>query len=259
MRYVGADIGYYNDIDNGAKLIEKYGGNLMQVFIKNNQVNNSEIKIIVHASYTINLCNDWDKYSWWILLLLNEIDAAIQLKSKYIVLHFGKSKNLDLNIAYNNMYTSLVYVCNKIKELDIIILLELPAGQGTEICSTLESLQLFYSKIKNKEFNKKIKICLDTCHVHASGYSLNSEYNINKYLKEFDDKIGLQNIKLIHLNDSKYEAGKKLDRHEALGLGTIGLNNLIYIYKFFILRKTPIILETPGLSYKKELKLLINI
>lgn len=263
MHYFGADIGLYDDLEKAQKEIIKYGGNMLQIFIlpKKNYDINLDVKVVVHSSYLNNMCKEWDKYSWWINNLENEIIKAERLKAN-IVLHFGKAMDLKIEDAYNNMYSALLYIHMKtIKYNSVRILLETPAGQGTEICSTLDTLAHFYNKIKNspnRGFRKRIKICVDTCHIFAAGHDISSIKKIDMYLEAFDKGIGIKHIKLIHLNDSKGILGCKVDRHIGLGQGYIGLDNLFYIYSFFKKLNVPIILETPNINYRTEINNFLN-
>lgn len=265
MHYFGADIGYYDDLITAQNEITKYGGNIIQIFILNNKKYNKiydtklKIKTVVHASYLNNLCKPWDKYSWWIKNLENEILKASQLNSIGIVLHFGKQMDLKIEEAYNNMYSALLYIHTKtIEHKNIIIMLETPANS---FCSNFDELVNFYNKIKNcnnKDFKKRIKLCVDTCHIYAAGYDITSIKKINDYFSMFENKIGLKYIKLIHLNDSKGICGSKLDRHMGIGQGYIGYENLLYIYRLFKNKNVPIILETPNINYRTEINNFLN-
>lgn len=270
MHYLGADIGYYDNLELASNIIKECGGNIIQIFTYPNKKylsmysdfrkNNSKIKVVIHASYTYNFCRPWDQYSWWINSFLYETKVAEILGVKYIVLHFGKQIGQTLEQSYNNMYTSLLFIHHKISNPEIQILLETPAGQGTEICYELETLAHFYNKIKsspNKSFKDRIKICVDTCHIYAAKYDLSSKDKINKYFSEFDKHIGIKNIKLVHLNDSKYKFGYRKDRHSGFKDGYIGIKNVLYIYAFIKKLGIPIILETPGESYKDEIPKLL--
>lgn len=266
--YLGADIGLYNNLKKAEDTIIKYKGNLIQIFIiplkKYKTIYDKfkfkNIKVVVHSSYLNNLCNNWDKYSWWIKNLEEEIKLSSKIGAESIVIHFGKRKNLTIQQAYNNMFTSLLYIHTITDKYKINLLLETSTGQGSEICSNLDELKYFYDKIKNsnnKSFKDRVKICIDTCHVFSAGYNLRGKDNIKSFLKLFDSKIGLNNVKLIHLNDSKVDMGSKVDRHASLGKGFIGIENINYLYEQFKKLNIPIILETPNDSYKKEIKNLL--
>ena len=107
----------------------------------------NKVNIIVHLSYTINIAQNWDEYSWWITQLIMEIKLASHIGAKIVVLHLGKKLDLDVKNAINNMYSALLYVLMQIKDLDIKILLETSSGQGSEMCITLDELSNFINNV----------------------------------------------------------------------------------------------------------------
>ena len=128
------------------------------------------------------------------------------------------------------------------------------AGKGTEVGVNFKELKTIIDKIENKD---KIGVCLDTCHINDAGYDLN---NIDSVLDEFDKIIGLNYLKCIHINDSKNEKGAHKDRHENIGYGTIGFNNLLKVIYHEKLDDIPKILETPYINdkapYKEEIEMI---
>ena len=157
------------------------------------------------------------------------------------------------------MYSSLLYVANKIKDIPIKILLETSSGQGSEMCIKLDDLAKFINKLllhKNINISNKFGICVDTCHIYSAGYDINTTNTVLKYIKEFDKYIGIKNIKLFHLNNSKTKIGSNIDRHDNLEDGTIKLEGLIEIIKFAFRLEIPIILETPNININNDLYLL---
>lgn len=255
--------------------VYKLGGRIIQLFVIIDNENKEFIKkykelniylkknnmiCVVHASYNINLSRNWNKYSFMIKQFIMEINMANTLGAIGIVVHLGKQLELSEAEAINNMYTSLLYVHDKTKHLNVNIFIETSTGQGSEICFKLEKLSHFYKKFsshKNKEIRKRFKLCIDTAHIFAAGYDITSKKNIKLFLDNFDKMIGLDNIELIHLNDSKNELGSKIDRHENLsGNGYIGKESLLYLFKKFNKLNIPIILETPNDNIKNDLKML---
>jgi len=225
---------------------------------KNIAIENKQ-NIIVHLSYTINTAQTWTEYSWWITQCIIEIKKAHQINARYVVLHLGKSLDIDLNIALNNMYSSLLYISNKLKDIPIMILLETSSGQGSEMCIKIDELSKFINKLlqnKNKNISEKFGICIDTCHIFNAGYNLDSSIDVENYLKEFDKSIGIKNIKLIHLNNSKTEFNSRLDRHDNLEYGKINLEGIKEIIKFAKKLEIPLILETPDIHIKEDIKFL---
>lgn len=216
----------------------------------------------VHGSYTINIAKSWSEYDWWIQQCINEIEiAANKLNAIVYVLHIGKQLKLSKEECYNNMYTSLLHIHDATKHLNIKILLETSSGQGSELCHKIEDLSYFYrkfSKHNNEKIRNRIKICLDTCHIFAAGYDINSKNNISIYLDNFNELVGLENIGLIHLNDSKQGLGSNKDRHENIGKGFIGKKSLKIIAEIFSNLNIPIVLETPDEKMKDDLNILIE-
>lgn len=263
-------------IKNMIKIVKKAGGNLIQIFIplrinenvhKNKLMKTREylkkkrMAIVIHSSYQHNLARNWDEHSWWLISLETEIISAYYLGAIGVVIHFGNQMSLSREEAYNNMYTSLIYIHNKTKKYKkVLILLETSTGQGTELCYKLEDLAYFYKKLSknpNREIRERIKLCVDTCHVFAAGYNLKSINNVKLFIETFEELIGLRHIKLIHLNDCKVDAGEKKDRHQNIGKGYIGYENLKYIFDYFRKLEVPIVLETPNHGFIKEIKMLL--
>ena len=256
MYSIGSHIESIEDIPKNA--------NIIQLF-KNEKIINTKnkniINKVVHASYSINLANSWDEYSWWIDLLIDEIIYAKNIDAQYIVVHLGKQLKLTKEEALNNMFTSLLYVHNETihKARDVKILLETSTGQGSELCYLLEDFAYFYKKISthnNFEFKNRFGLCVDTCHIFSAGYDITTTAKIKTFLKYFDDTIGIRYIKLIHLNDSKKELGAMVDRHANIGSGFIGKKALACFAKYFIKLNIPIILETPKQCHEKEINYL---
>jgi deoxyribonuclease-4 len=257
-------------LENETTIVRSGGGNLVQLFVNTttksqHKYNNYKkflernfLKCVVHASYTINCSQTWNKYSWWITQFILEIETAHKIGAIGIVVHLGKQLSLSSEEALNNMYTSLLHVHFKTKEYqDVKIFIETSSGQGSEMCYKLEDLAHFYRKIlthRNEKIKNRFGICVDTCHIFSAGYDIRNENTLKQYLDKFNELIGLEQIKLIHLNDSKNELGSRVDRHENLGTGHIGLKPLIKFAQHF--SHIPIILETPTIHILNDLKIL---
>lgn len=276
--YFGAHIGVSPDILEDVKHLKDSGGNLLQIMLTvqgyklidedkeplllrlKEYTDKNGMKIVVHSSYTHNLAREWDDHSWWIKTMELEIKYAHMLGAIGLVVHFGKSLELPISQAYNNMYTSIIHLHNITQQYGSVkILLETSTGQGSEMCYKLEDLAHFYRKFSsnsNSNVKDRVKLCIDTCHIFAAGYNIRSPDDAKRYLEEFDELIGLKYVRLIHLNDSRAGLGEKLDRHENIGKGKIGVSGLKYIFDYFSKADVPIILETPGCGYVKEIRLL---
>lgn len=197
--------------------------------------------VIIHAPYIINLANDKeDKFNFAVSFLRQELTRAETLGIDKIVLHPGSHIGLGEEKGLNNIINGLNLVLNE-KEGPIICL-ETMAGKGTELGKTFEQIKTIIDGVEN---NNRLMVCLDTCHLNDAGYDM-SEFD--KVLDEFDKTIGLDKIGCIHVNDSKNEKGAHKDRHENIGIGTIGFENLINIIYNERLENIPKILETPYIS-----------
>ncbi len=196
-------------------------------------------KVICHAPYIVNLANNLDeeKYKFSINFLKNEVARCEEMGIKFLVLHPGSSVGIDREIALNNIVRGL----NEIITTDskVMILLETMAGKGTELGRNLEELKYILDGVLIKD---KIGVCLDSCHLNDAGYNMG---NFEAFLEEFDRLIGIQNIKCIHINDSKNEINTHKDRHANIGFGTIGFENILEIVNNEKLKDIPKILETP--------------
>ena len=192
--------------------------------------------VIVHAPYIINLCND-KNFDFSVSFLKQEVIRCEELGMTKLVLHPGASVGLERSHAIANIIKGLNIILDD--NHNVIICLETMAGKGTEVGKSFEELKFIIDNIKNKS---KIGVCLDTCHINDAGYDLN---NFDKVLDEFDKVIGLDYLKCIHINDSKNTIGSHKDRHENIGLGTIGFDNLINIIYNKRIENLPKILETP--------------
>ena len=202
--------------------------------------NNIDINtVICHAPYIVNLANNLDerKYNFSIIFLAQEIKRCEEMKVKYIVLHPGSSVGIERNIALDNIAFALNEILKK--DNSVQILLETMAGKGTEIGCTLEEIKYLIDHIDKKEL---IGVCLDTCHLNDAGYNMTE---FDEFLKKFDEQIGLNYIKCVHVNDSKNELGTHKDRHANIGYGTLGFDIILNIINHPKLMNIPKILETP--------------
>lgn len=211
-------------------------------------------KVIVHAPYIINLCNE-EKFDFSVSFLKGEIERVSKLGVKYMVLHPGSHVGLGIDKGIENIISGLNIVLDG--KYDVTILLETMAGKGSEVGSTLDEIKRIIDGINDKSH---IGVCLDTCHLNDAGYNMS---DFDKYLDEFDKAIGINKIGCIHINDSKNEFASHKDRHENIGFGTIGFNNLINIIYNERLGEIPRILETPYVDreyppYKYEIEMIRN-
>ena len=221
-------------------------------FMKNNDIDINNV--ICHAPYIINLANKEKEDSWnfSISFLKNEINRITEMGIYYIVVHPGNALKLDRMEALHNIADAI----NNILTTDTkpMILLETMAGKGSECGINIYELKEILDNITLKD---KVGICLDTCHLNDSGIDIS---RFDEYLKEFDNFIGLEKVKCIHINDSKNVIGSHKDRHANIGYGTIGFDNLINVIYNTKLKDVPKILETPWIleypPYKLEIDMI---
>lgn len=220
--------------------------------------------VIVHAPYIINLANRLveDKFKFAVSFLKDEITRCESLNIKNLVMHPGSHVGVGSEVGINNIIEGL----NRVLYADqnVSICLETMSGKGSEVGRSFEELKAI---IDGVQLNDKIKVCLDTCHIHDAGYDIN---DFDKVLDEFDRIIGLDKLACLHINDSKNERYASKDRHENLGKGFIGFDNLISIIYNKRLDGLPKILETPYITvddeskdrvyapYKDEIKMIRN-
>ena len=194
-----------------------------------------------HMPYLPNLSSpDDDGYQKSIKSMTQEVERCHKLGIPYLVTHLGSHKGS----GEENGMRRLVSALNKVAETkaDVMILLENTAGQKNSVGSDFTQLGEIFSKCKP---SKKFGICLDTCHAFVAGYDLRKKEDVVKAIKKFDDAIGLENLKILHLNDSKGELNSNRDRHDHIGLGAIGKEGLGEIVKIMNKNNIPIVLETP--------------
>lgn len=211
--------------------------------------------VIVHAPYIINLAN-YNNLDFGISFLKEELARCEELGIKKIVLHPGSHVGVGIEEGIHNIILGLNSVLDN-SHTNVKILLETMAGKGTEIGSNFTELKQIIDGVNKKEL---IGICLDTCHLNDAGYDLS---NFDSILDEIDEKIGLDKIGCIHINDSKNIRAAHKDRHENIGIGTIAFDNLIKIIYHEKLENIPKILETPYVDhtyppYKVEIEMIRN-
>jgi len=197
--------------------------------------------VICHAPYIINLANKEKLDSWHFSIdfLKSEIKRCDILGIKYIVIHPGSSVNLTKEEGIANIIEALNIVVDN--EDSCMILLETMAGKGSECGINIEEIKAILDGVKSNN----IGVCLDTCHLNDSGYDISL---FDAFLDKFDELIGINKIKCVHINDSKNVIGSHKDRHENIGLGTIGFNNILSVVNNDKLKEVPKILETPYVS-----------
>lgn len=222
----------------------------------------SNIKyVVVHDSYLINLCaKDKTILKKSRNAFLDELQRCEQLGIEHLNFHPGAHLGQGEEDGLKMIADSINIAHSFTKNYKVKSMLETTAGQGTNLGYTFEQLRRIIELVDEKE---RMCVCIDTAHIFAAGYDIKSIDSYKKTIKDFDDIIGLDLLKCIHLNDSKKELGSRVDRHEHIGKGFIGREGFTIIMNDKKLLHIPKILETPKGKEMKEdvenLKVLIDL
>jgi deoxyribonuclease IV len=205
--------------------------------------------IIVHAPYIINIGNSEnpDTFELGVRFLRSEIERTEALGSRQIVLHPGAHVGAGTEKGIQKIVEGINEVLTG-KE-NVQIALETMAGKGSECGKSFEELAMIMDGVI---YNDKLSVCFDTCHTHDAGYPIVEDFD--GVLNEFDKIVGLDRLKVLHINDSKNAVGMRKDRHENIGFGHIGFDALSYIVHHPQLSSVPKILETPFVGEDKNNK-----
>jgi deoxyribonuclease IV len=214
---------------------------------RKHMLDNGINEIIVHAPYIINIGNATNPstFELGVNFLRTEIDRTEAIGAAQIVLHPGAHVGEGTEVGIKKIIEGLNEVLTQHDKVQIA--LETMAGKGSECGKTFEELAMI---IDGVTYNDKISICFDTCHTHDAGYDIVDDFD--GVLNEFDKIIGIERLKVIHVNDSKNVKGAKKDRHENIGFGHIGFKALNYIVHHPQLISVPKILETPFVGEDKN-------
>lgn len=213
-----------------------------EVEIFKNKILESGIRpVFIHTPYLLNLASPKDDiYTKSVEGLKDELRRAAELNISYVVTHLGshlghgkQGGRKRIVEAINNCFSSV--------QNNVILLLENTAGTKNSMGSAFEDIEHILSRVKARE---RLGVCFDTSHAFAAGYDLVSRGAVQQTLQRFDEVIGFEELKLVHLNDSKVGLGSKVDRHEHIGMGKIGESGFRNILQSR-LRQLPLILETP--------------
>ena len=234
----------------------------MQIFVKNNMqwfarpLSKPEIRaflshrqraelssVFTHANYLINLAATNPQFhANSIRALAQELTRAHQLELPFLVLHPGAHLGAGEEAGLKAIVASIDRVHRKIPKVQTRIALETTAGQGSCLGHTFEQIAYI---IENAREPERLCVCLDTAHVFAAGYDISTENGTRSMFRQFDRIIGLDQLSALHLNDSKTALGSRVDRHEHIGQGKIGLDAFRFIMRDRRFRKIPKVLETP--------------
>ena len=238
------------------KPIEELNAEIGKKFMTENGIK----EVVVHAPYIINLANTTKEgyIDFAIDFLKEELRRAEAVGATQVVLHPGSHVGAGVDVGLNQ----IIYGLNQVitKDQTVQIALETMAGKGTELARTFEELARI---IDGVTYNEHLSVTLDTCHVHDAGYDIKND--LSGVLTQFDKTVGLDRIKVLHINDSKNPVGAHKDIHENFGFGEIGFDALMNVIQVPEFKNLPKILETPWIKvedkvqiapYKKEIEMI---
>lgn len=264
MKYIGAHVSTAGGVENAPLNANKIGATAFALFTKNQrqwtakpltEKNIEEFKanckelgykpeqILPHDSYLINLGHpDEAALEKSRNAFLDEMRRCEQLGLDRLNFHPGSHlKKVDEDICLQTISESINWALNQ--TTGVIAVIENTAGQGSNLGFKFEQIAKIIDGVDDKS---RVGVCIDTCHAFSAGYDLKTEEGFKKVWDDFDQLIGFSYLKGMHINDSKKELGSKVDRHESLGLGTIGINAFERIMKDERFDNIPLILETPN-------------
>jgi len=206
--------------------------------------------VAVHDSYLINLANpDAKKANRAVGAFADELSRTAQLRIPYLIMHPGSHVGAGTEEGLRQLTTNLDRAFEGSgASHPVMVLLETTAGQGTGIGSSFEELAYV---ISHSKYSQQLGVCFDTCHAFAAGYDISTKEGYSKTFAAFDAIIGLERLRFFHLNDSKKELGSRVDRHEHIGKGKIGLEGFRLLMNDPRFVHHPMVLETPK---EKDLK-----
>lgn len=273
--YIGANVSISGDgLLTAVKETLEYEANAFMIYTRSNRGGNarpvSELKVeeakellsknnlsldygVVHAPYYINLGGEEKARNIGKIVLKEEIERTEDLGIKYLVFHPGAHVKQGVDIGIQNIIDSLNEVLTG--EEKVFVCLETMAGDGSKVGNTFEEISAIINGV-DSEKRHVLGVCMDTCHNYSAGYDIVNEFD--SVMKEFDEKVGLNYLKVLHLNGSKNPLGAKKDRHANIGAEDehIGKETLRKIANHDIFKDKPIILETPFGQYKEEISFL---
>ena len=267
---LGAHVSAEGKIYEAVERAHQLGCNTMQIFSRNPQrwrdnfIEPKDIEefkkrqdkfkikpLFIHIPYLINLASPNPRlYEVSIEAYIEDILEAGLLKADYIVTHMGSHKETSEEAGIKRLIDALNIILEKTKNSPVGIMLENTSGAGSWLGYKFSHQKEIIQGLKHKE---RISLCFDTAHVYLAGYDIATKDGLEKTLDEIDKLVGINFIKLIHLNDAKGALDSRHDRHEHIGKGTIGLEGMKRIINHPKLRSLPFILETPKKSEEDDI------
>ena len=274
MSLLGAHISAAGGLSRAVERGEALGCEAIQIFTRNplqwssKKLSDSETEafrrallesslrsVVSHASYLINLAGDDFTREKSITALIDEIDRCYQLGIDDIVLHPGSSKGGERDAALERLAESLLYVLERTGETPVRILLETMAGQGGVLGTSIDELA---SVIERLNWDKRLGVCVDLCHLFGAGFDVRTEGGYNRLISSISGHIGIERVGCWHMSDNRGTRGSNIDRHAHIGEGEIGTVPFGLLVSDERFADTPTILETPkdGIGDEGNLALL---
>lgn len=201
--------------------------------------------VVSHCCYLINLGSSDSKAFYASLSTVRkELEYAQAFGCKYFVLHVGKYTSSSLEAGMQQVAKGLDKLAETLAGTQVMLLLETVAGQGTEIGVTFEELHRLIQMV-SPAVQPHIGVCIDTCHIFAAGYDISTKEGTDAAVRSIEATFGVDRVRVIHVNDSKFGPGERKDRHEHIGKGRIGAEGLRHFLNHPKLSDKPLILETP--------------
>ena len=205
---------------------------------------------VVHLSYLVNLASPKEEtFEYGVMVLTEEIKRVEYLGFQYIVMHPGSHVGTGMTQGIKRIAEGLNSILTGDESL--FLCLETMAGDGSKVGNRLEEIAELMALVDHRE---RLGVCIDTCHNYSAGYDIVNDFD--DFLAQFDDLIGLDLLKVAHINDSKTPFDSHKDRHANIGRGSLGYEAINRIVHHPLLQDIPLILETPGGYYKQEIALL---
>lgn len=200
--------------------------------------------VVVHMPYLPNLSGSpGELYERSVKTLAEEMRRCNLLGISYLVVHLGSHMGRGSKSGIDQLVNALTVASGCSKSANkVVVLLENNVGQKNSVGGTLEELRLILDRLDS---SKQFGVCIDTCHLFASGYDLRTKEDVNIIFEKINAIVGLKELKIVHLNDSKGGLGSNLDRHEHIGLGSIGVEGITAFLNYKAIQALPIIMETP--------------
>jgi deoxyribonuclease IV len=279
---LGFHVSIAGGISNSVNNAKKLGCTAFQIFSRNprgwaakplprDEVDSFKIRlyasgiektsVVVHMPYLPNLSGPpGELYERSVKTLKEEMQRCNLLGISYLVIHLGSHMGTGSNSGIDQLVNALTAASAYSKsENEVVVLLENNVGQKNSIGGTLEELRLILDRLDS---SKQFGVCIDTCHLYASGYDLRTKEDVNIMFDKIKAILGLREMKIVHLNDSKGGLGSNLDRHEHIGLGSIGVEGITAFVNHVAVKALPIIMETPidkTRGDEQNLKVVLNI